>query len=60
MSRSAAAEKLKISPQRVGQLIRSGGLVGRKSAHTWLVSTRSVDARVELLLSEAGGRDAGR
>ena len=54
MSRSAAAEKLKISPQRVGQLIKSGGLVGRKSRHTWLVSARSVEARIALLLGEGG------
>lgn len=60
MSVAAAAEKLRVSPQRVGQLIKSGALVGRKSRHTWLVSTRSVEGRVQLLLSEAGGKDASR
>lgn len=60
VSVAAAAKELLVSRQRVYQLIKSGGVNGRRSGRTWLVSHRSVTARVELLRSEASAVDAGR
>ena len=51
---SGAGELLKVSRQRVYQLIQSGAIVARKVGGTWLVSHRSVEARVALLLAEGG------
>lgn len=60
VSVTAAAGQLKVSRQRVYQLIKSGGVNGRRSGRTWLVSQRSVTARVELLRSESVAIDADR
>ena len=49
-----AAKLLKVSRQRVYQLIQSGGIVARRVGRTWLVSHRSVEARMALLLAEGG------
>ena len=55
-----AAAELRVSRQRVYQLIKSGAVTGHRSGGTWLVSRRSVQARAELLRSEGGGAGAGR
>ena len=55
VSVAAAAVELKVSRQRVYQLIAAGAIVARKSGETWLVSQRSVEARKALLRSERGG-----
>jgi len=52
---SQAARRLKVSRQRVYQLLELGLISGRKVDRTWLVSSRSVDSRVALLLKEGGG-----
>lgn len=57
---SETARLLKVSPQRVYQLIAAGAIVARQCDRTWLVSYRSVEARIELLRSEAAGIDADR
>jgi len=51
---SGAAELLKVSRQRVYQLIQSGAIVARQVGRTWLVSHRSVESRIALLLAEGG------
>jgi len=52
ISTREAARRLKVSRQRVGQLIASGAVVARRSGVIWLVSGRSVEARIALLRSE--------
>jgi len=54
ISVTLAASKLRVSRQRVYQLLGTGALVGRRSAQTWLVAQRSVEARIALLRSESG------
>jgi len=49
----AAAEMLNVSRQRVYQLLKAGALVGMVVAGTWMISARSVDARIALLEKEA-------
>ena len=49
---SAAAKMLRVSRQRVYQLIANGSLVWMKVDASVLVSHRSVEARVALLQSE--------
>jgi len=49
-----AAMRLKVTHQRVYQLLRDGLINGRKIGSTWLVSQRSVEARIALLRSEGG------
>lgn len=51
---SQAARRLKVTRQRVYQLLELGLIHGRKVDRTWLCSSRSVDSRVALLLSEGG------
>ena len=51
---SAAARVLKVSRQRVYQLLRDGLISGRKIDRSWLVSARSVAARLALLAAEVG------
>jgi len=51
---SQAARRLKVSRQRAYQLLDLGLIHGRKVGSTWLVSSRSVDARITLLLTEGG------
>ena len=51
---SQAARRLKVSRQRAYQLLDQGLIHGRKVESTWLVSSRSVDARIVLLLTEGG------
>lgn len=51
---SRAAKVLKVSRQRVYQLIGDGALSARKVDRTWLVSGRSIAARVALLQFEGG------
>ena len=55
---SGAARLLKVSRQRVYQLIAAGAIVARQVDRTWLVSYRSVESRIELLRSEAAAIDA--
>lgn len=43
---SAAAKSLKVSRQRIYQLVGEGVLVAVKVDRTWLVSARSVSSRV--------------
>ncbi len=52
---SQAARRLKVTRQRVYQLLEQGLVHGRKMGTTWLVSSRSVDSRIALLLTEGGG-----
>jgi excisionase family DNA binding protein len=49
---SEAAEVLRVTRQRVYQLIGAGALVAMKVRRTVLVSVRSVEGRVALLLAE--------
>ena len=49
---SAAARMLRVSRQRIYQLIANGSLVWMKVNASVLVSHRSVEARVALLQSE--------
>ena len=49
---SSAAMALRVSRQRVYQLINQGALVARKINGTWLVSAPSIDARIALLQAE--------
>ena len=49
---SAAAVELKVTPQRVYQLIDEGLVRGIKVGKTWFVSCRSVQARITMLRSE--------
>lgn len=51
---SQAAKLLRVTRQRVYQLIELGLVHGRKVDRTWLVSSRSVESRVALLLREGG------
>jgi hypothetical protein len=51
---AAAAKVLKVSRQRVYQLLALGLISGRKVERTWLVSARSVAARLSLLREEGG------
>ena len=39
-----AADRLGVTPQRIGQLIGSGRLRGRKDGRAWLVEAESVEA----------------
>lgn len=50
---SVAAAELGVSKQRVHQLISGGRLVGRQYNRTWLVNSRSIEARMALLGQEA-------
>jgi hypothetical protein len=49
---SQACRILRVSRQRVYQLINAGELVGRKLENTWLVSQFSVNDRKERLSAE--------
>lgn len=49
---SEAAVALKVSRQRIYQLVEAGLLVGRKYNTTWLISVGSVEARIALLGAE--------
>lgn len=49
-----AAAELKVTHQRVYQLLAAGLIVGKKVGRTWLISARSVKARIALLDSEGG------
>jgi len=51
---SEAALCLKVSRQRVYQLIDEGELMAIKRNGTWLVNFRSVAGRVQLLRQEGG------
>lgn len=50
---SVASVELGVSKQRVHQLIQSGRLVARQYNRTWLVNSRSIEARIALLGQEA-------
>jgi hypothetical protein len=56
----SAAKMLRVSRQRVHQLIEAGGLVGIMQDRTMLVSLRSVEARIALLVVEGGNGNACR
>jgi len=49
---SEAGRMLRVSRQRVQQLIESGGLHAMKLGRQWLVSRRSVESRIALLREE--------
>lgn len=49
-----AAAMLKVSRQRVYQLIEQGSVMAIKRGPTWLVNHRSVMARIALLMKEGG------
>jgi hypothetical protein len=49
ISVAAAAKILRVTPQRVYQLLESGALAGRWSGATRLVGVASVNTRVEIL-----------
>ena len=51
---SQACKRLKVTRQRVYQLLEEGLVHGRKVDRTWLVSSRSVESRRALLLTEGG------
>lgn len=51
---SRAAKLLKVSRQRIYQLLRDGLISGQQVDRTWLISARSVDARLALLRLEGG------
>ena len=53
VSTSAASRELGITPQRVRQLIKSGGLAAEMSGGIWLVSVSSIDSRKAKLEREA-------
>ncbi len=57
---SGAARLLKVSPQRVYQLIAAGAIVARQCDRTWLVNYRSVESRIAVLAAESEGIDADR
>jgi len=51
---ATAARQLKVTRQRIYQLVGQGELLGMKVDRTWLVSLRSVNARIgQLQLEEA-------
>ena len=50
---SGAARLLKVSRQRVYQLIAAGAIVARQVDRTWLVSYRSVESRIAILQAES-------
>ncbi len=47
-----AASMLRVTMKRVYQLIGTGSLSAVRVDRTWLVSCRSINARIELLRSE--------
>jgi excisionase family DNA binding protein len=53
-----AARELKVSRQRVRQLIRNGGLAAEFVGSQWLVSVGSVESRIAKLRKD-GDLDAG-
>lgn len=57
---SGVARLLKVSRQRVYQLIGAGAIVARQVDRTWLVSYRSVESRMAMLRAESEGIDADR
>lgn len=57
---SVARMQLRVSRQRVYQLLKAGLLVGIQMNGTVLISQRSVDARIALLEAEGGEAYAGR
>ncbi len=50
---TVAARELGVSPQRVRQLIKSGGLAAEMSGSIWLVSLNSIESRKAKLEREA-------
>lgn len=60
VSVTAAARELGVSPQRVRQLIKSGGLAGEMSGGVWLVSVASITARIAQLTREGIGDGSSR
>lgn len=57
---SVARTLLMVSRQRVYQLIEAGALVAQNANGTVLVSQRSVEARIALLLQEGAAIDGYR
>lgn len=57
---NVAGVQLQVSRQRIYQLIENGSLVGRKIGTTWLISQRSVAARLALLAREEADDRANR
>lgn len=47
VTRSEAAARLGVTPQRVGQLLKVGALTGRKFGRSWLVDVASLEAARE-------------
>ena len=50
---SYVRQQLGVSRQRVYQLLKSGDLGGVRIGGTWLVSSRSVQARIHMMEMEA-------
>lgn len=50
-----AARMLKVSKQRVYQLIKEGAIVAQQCDGTWMVNVRSIQARIALLAAESAG-----
>jgi len=57
---SEGAKLLRVSRQRVYQLLEEGKLYGIKRERTWFVNARSVAGRIALLTKERGGAIGGR
>ncbi len=55
-----ATEMLRVSRQRVYQLLESGALQGQQIGGHWLISTRSIQSRIALLEREARQADGRR
>lgn len=55
-----ARAMLRVSRQRVYQLLDSGALQGQQIGGHWLVSTRSIESRIALLEQEARRADGRR
>lgn len=50
---SGAARLLKVSRQRVYQLMEAGAITAERVDRTWLVSYRSVESRIAILQAES-------
>lgn len=49
---SVAAAQLRVSCRRIYQLMEEGKIIAQRHGRTWLVSQRSIDARIALLEKE--------
>jgi excisionase family DNA binding protein len=55
-----AAQQLRVSRQRIHQLLKEGALTGTKTSSIWLISVRSLEARQALLREESEWRNGRR